>query len=51
MAMGTGTGTDVAMNSAQVSLPKGSLREIATAPVISNKTLVNMKQKLGFAAD
>jgi Cu+-exporting ATPase len=44
-----GTGTDVAMNSAQVTLVKGDLRGIATARIISNETIANMKQNLGFA--
>jgi Cu+-exporting ATPase len=44
-----GTGTDVAMNSAQVTLVKGDLRGIALARVISNATIANMKQNLGFA--
>jgi Cu+-exporting ATPase len=44
-----GTGTDVAMNSAQVTLVKGDLRGIAEARVISNETIANMKQNLGFA--
>ena len=44
-----GTGTDVAMNSAQVTLVKGDLRGIAQARLISNATVANMKQNLGFA--
>jgi Cu+-exporting ATPase len=44
-----GTGTDVAMNSAQVTLIKGDLRGIAQARAISEQTIVNMKQNLGFA--
>jgi Cu+-exporting ATPase len=44
-----GTGTDVAMNSAQVTLVKGDLRGIAQARLISNETAANMKQNLGFA--
>ena len=44
-----GTGTDVAMNSAQVTLVKGDLRGIATARELSNATILNMKQNLGFA--
>ncbi len=44
-----GTGTDVAMNSAQVTLVKGDLRGIAQARVISNETIANMKQNLAFA--
>jgi len=44
-----GTGTDVAMNSAQVTLVKGDLRGIAQARLISNETVANMKQNLVFA--
>ena len=44
-----GTGTDVAMNSAQVTLVKGDLRGIAQARAISNETVTNMKQNLVFA--
>ena len=44
-----GTGTDVAMNSAQVTLVKGDLRGIATARMLSVHTVQNMKQNLGFA--
>ncbi len=44
-----GTGTDVAMNSAQLTLVKGDLRGIATARALSVATVANMKQNLGFA--
>jgi P-type Cu+ transporter len=44
-----GTGTDVAMNSAQVTLVKGDLRGIAQARIISEQTIANMKQNLTFA--
>ena len=44
-----GTGTDVAMNSAQVTLIKGDLRGIALARQISEATVSNMKQNLMFA--
>jgi Cu+-exporting ATPase len=44
-----GTGTDVAMNSAQVTLVKGDLRGIATARGLSHATIRNMKQNLAFA--
>lgn len=44
-----GTGTDVAMNSAQVTLVKGDLRGIARARRLSESTIRNMKQNLGFA--
>jgi len=44
-----GTGTDVAMNSAQVTLVKGDLRGIAYARKLSNASVRNMKQNLMFA--
>ncbi len=44
-----GTGTDVAMSSAQVTLVKGDLRGIMRARAISTDTVANMKQNLGFA--
>ena len=44
-----GTGTDVAMSSAQVTLVKGDLRGIARARAISLATVRNMRQNLGFA--
>jgi Cu+-exporting ATPase len=44
-----GTGTDVAMNSAQVTLVKGDLRGIAIARSLSVGTVANMKQNLVFA--
>jgi len=44
-----GTGTDVAMNSAQVTLVKGDLRGIARAQVLSRATVRNMRQNLWFA--
>jgi len=44
-----GTGTDVAMSSAQVTLVKGDLRGIVRARNLSLATLANMKQNLAFA--
>jgi len=44
-----GTGTDVAISSAQVTLVKGDLRGIAAARRISRTTVENMRQNLGFA--
>jgi Cu+-exporting ATPase len=44
-----GTGTDVAMNSGQVTLVKGDLRGIAAAREISTDTVRNMRQNLLFA--
>lgn len=44
-----GTGTDVAINSAQLTLIKGDLRALATARLLSEATVANMKQNLFFA--
>ncbi len=44
-----GTGTDVAMNSAQLTLVKGDLRGIARARALSVATVRNMRQNLAFA--
>ncbi len=44
-----GTGTDVAISSAQVTLVKGDLRGIVRARAISAATVANMRQNLGFA--
>lgn len=44
-----GTGTDVAMHSAQLTLVKGDLRGIASARRLSQDTVANMKQNLLFA--
>lgn len=44
-----GTGTDVAMNSAHVTLVKGDLRGIAHARELSVATVRNMRQNLAFA--
>jgi Cu+-exporting ATPase len=44
-----GTGTDVAMESAGVTLVKGDLRGILRARALSKKTIANIKQNLFFA--
>jgi len=44
-----GTGTDIAINSSQVTLVKGDLRGIAYAHTLSNASVRNMKQNLMFA--
>src|SRR5205085_11511297 len=49
VGMAMGTGTDVAMQSAQVTLVKGDLLGILRARRISQDTVANMKQNLVFA--
>ncbi len=44
-----GTGTDVAMESAPVTLVKGDLRGIVRARALSRRTMLNIKQNLFFA--
>ncbi len=44
-----GTGTDVAMESAPVTLVKGDLRGIARARQLSRQTMRNIRQNLFFA--
>ena len=44
-----GTGTDVAMESAGVTLVKGDLRGIVRARLLSRATMANIKQNLFFA--
>jgi Cu+-exporting ATPase len=44
-----GTGTDVAMQSADVTLVKGDLRGIVRARSLSRATMLNIKQNLFFA--
>ena len=44
-----GTGTDVAMESASVTLVKGDLRGIVRARRLSRLTMSNIKQNLFFA--
>jgi P-type Cu+ transporter len=44
-----GTGTDVAMESADITLVKGDLRGIAKARRLSRATMRNIRQNLVFA--
>ena len=44
-----GTGTDIAMESAGVTLVKGDLRGIARAAALSRATMRNIRQNLAFA--
>lgn len=47
IAMGTGTG--VAIESAQITLVKGDLKDIAKARLLSEKVMKNIRQNLWFA--
>ena len=49
MGIAMGTGTDVAMESARVTLVKGDLRGIVRARLLSKATMRNIKQNLGWA--
>jgi Cu+-exporting ATPase len=44
-----GTGTDIAMESADVTLVKGDLRGVARARRLSHATMANIRQNLFFA--
>ncbi len=44
-----GTGSDIAIDAAQITLVKGDLRGITAARGVSTATVRNMKQNLGFA--
>ena len=44
-----GTGSDIAIDSAEITLVKGDLRGIVAARKVSRATVRNMKQNLGFA--
>ena len=44
-----GTGTDVAMESASITLVKGDLRGLLRARRLSNATMKNIRQNLFFA--
>lgn len=44
-----GTGSDIAIDSSEITLVKGDLRGISAARGVSDATVRNMKQNLGFA--
>lgn len=49
MGMAIGTGTDVAMEAADITLMRGDLNSIADAILMSKKTIRNIKQNLFWA--
>jgi Cu+-exporting ATPase len=49
VGMAIGTGTDVAMETADVTLMRGDLRSVAQAIKLSKATMRNIKQNLGWA--
>jgi Cu+-exporting ATPase len=49
IGMAIGTGTDVAIEAADITLMRGDLNSVADAIVMSRKTMINIKQNLFFA--
>ena len=49
IGMAIGTGTDVAMETADITLIRGDLNSIADAILMSKKTMKNIKQNLFWA--
>ena len=49
IGMAIGTGTDVAMEAADITLIRGDLNSIADAIIMSHKTMTNIKQNLFWA--
>ncbi|MFN8364059.1 MAG: hypothetical protein U0T78_01735 [Cloacibacterium normanense] len=44
-----GTGTDIAMNSAEITLLKGDISGVAKSKILSEKMMKNVKENLFFA--
>ncbi|WP_227938110.1 heavy metal translocating P-type ATPase [Alkalihalobacillus deserti] len=49
IGMALGTGTDIAIEAADITLIRGDLNSVADAIIMSRKTMVNIKQNLFFA--
>ncbi|MDT8860646.1 heavy metal translocating P-type ATPase [Alkalihalobacillus sp. MEB130] len=49
IGMAIGTGTDVAIEAADITLMRGDLNSVADAIIMSRKTMINIKQNLFFA--
>jgi len=49
IGMAMGTGTDIAMEAADITLMRGDLNSIPDAIAMSNKTMINIKQNLFWA--
>ncbi|MFC0472852.1 heavy metal translocating P-type ATPase [Halalkalibacter kiskunsagensis] len=49
VGMAIGTGTDVAIEAADITLMRGDITSVADAIMMSRKTMVNIKQNLFFA--
>lgn len=49
IGMAVGTGTDIAIEAADITLMRGDLKSVADAVIMSRKTMRNIKQNLFFA--
>src|SRR5690625_1093635 len=49
VGMAVGTGTDIAIEAADITLMRGDLNSVADAVIMSQKTMRNIKQNLFFA--
>jgi len=49
IGMAVGTGTDIAIEAADITLMRGDLNSVADAIIMSRKTMRNIKQNLFFA--
>src|SRR5699024_1232640 len=49
VGMAVGTGTDIAIEAADITLMRGDLNSVADAMIMSKKTMRNIKENLFFA--